>query len=250
MRYPLTRPDYGKSTQRVFGDIIRYLVSKPSTSRDLGGLDALGLGCRENHILLGSVWLVERIESPEDEAEELFPSWVPRWDKDVKFSGSLCYSRLTLEWTTSWKSVTEMGNHNSHSSLVLNGLRVSTISIIDRSLHCTADQLSWGELLGLLRNLLKKSIEYLPCHEGPETVEEAFTATILAGRAKDQETLAHFAYSDIEEYLYSIENGLDGTHHPQIHEFVRSIRFNYTIFFTEDGHIGCGPSKLQVRDEV
>ena len=140
-----------------------------------------------------------------------------------------------------------MGNYDSHSSPVLKGLRVSTASIIDRSLHFTVYQLSSGELPGLLRNLLRKCREYLPCHEGPETVEEAFTAIILAGNAKDKKTGAHFAFSDIEEYLSSIEIDND---HPQIVEFLNGIRFNYTIFFTEDGHTGCGPSKMQVGDEV
>ena len=140
-----------------------------------------------------------------------------------------------------------MGNHNSHASLALKGLRVSTASIIDRSLHCTVDQIARGELPGLLRNLLRKSIEYLPCHEGPDMVKEASTATILARRAKDNETLAPFAYSDVEEYFSNIKNGI---RYPQLQEFLGAIRFSYTIFFTEDGHIGCGLSKMQVGDEV
>jgi hypothetical protein len=247
MRHPLTRPDYGKSTQRIFGDVIRYLVSKPSTPFSTPRLDALGLGCIEDDISLGSAWPVEGTESPEDEAEEPFPSWVPRWDKGVQFYGCLSCSRLALEWVTSGDSVTEMGNHNSHSSLVLRGLRVSAVSIIDRSLHCTEDQILDGKLSGLLRNLLRKSIEYLPRHEGPDTVEEAFTAAILAGNVKDEETLAQFVYSDVEKYISSIKNGI---HQTQLVDFENAIRFNYTIFFTEDGHIGCGPSKMKVGDEV
>jgi hypothetical protein len=247
MRHPLTRPDYGKSTQRVFGDVIRYLISRPSTGCDSAGLDALGLGCCEDYLFQRRVEPVTRIESPNGEAEEPFPSWVPRWDKGVPFDACLSRSSLAQEWTTSWDSVTEMGNHNSHSSLVLKGLRVSTVSIIDQSLHCTVDQVARGELPGLLLNIMRETIEYLPCDEGPGTVEEAFTATILAGRAKDEETPAHFAFSDVAEFFSSIENG---THQPQFVKFLNSIRFGYTIFFTEDGHIGCGPSKMQVGDEV
>lgn len=127
----MTRPDYGKSTKRVFGDVIRYLVSRPREDCDAAELDALGLGCSEDGIFQGGVEPVERIESPKGEAEEPFPSWVPRWDKDVPFNGCLSSSKLALDWTTSWDSVIEMGNRNSHSSLVLKGLRVSTASIID-----------------------------------------------------------------------------------------------------------------------
>ena len=78
MRHPLTRPDYGKSTQRVFGDVIRYLVSRPRPSPNSAGLDALGLGCSEYNIFQAIVEPVERIESPNSEAEESFPSWVTR----------------------------------------------------------------------------------------------------------------------------------------------------------------------------
>jgi hypothetical protein len=77
MRHPLTRPDYEKSTQRIFGDVIRYLVSRPRTDRD-SGLDTLGMGCREDDIFQESVEPVERIESPNSVAEESFPSWVTR----------------------------------------------------------------------------------------------------------------------------------------------------------------------------
>jgi hypothetical protein len=90
-------------------------------------------------------------------------------------------------------------------------------------------------------------MKYFPCHEGPDTVKEVFTATILAGNVKGEETLAHFAYSDVEEYLSNLGNG---THHSQRVKFLMAIRFSYTIFFTEDGHIGCGPSKMLAGDEV
>jgi hypothetical protein len=164
MRHPLTRPDYGKSTQRIFGDVIRYLVSKPSTPLSAPTLDALGLGCSEGDSSLGSVWLVE---SPEDEAKEPFPSWVLRWDNNIQFHRCLSCSRLAQEWATSGDSVTELGNHSLNSSLVLKGLRLTTVSIIDRSLHCTAAQISDGEVSSLLRNLLRKNSTYLnrkTCH--------------------------------------------------------------------------------------
>jgi hypothetical protein len=153
----------------------------------------------------------------------------------------LSLSRLRLEWAT------EMGNHNSHSSLLLKGLRVSTVSIINRSLHYLVDQLSNGEFPGLFRSLLERTIKCLPCYDEPDTVEDAFAATIAVGSVKDEESLAQLTYSDVEKHFFSIENG---THHPQLREFVLVIRFNSTIFFTEDGHIGCGPSKMQVGDEV
>jgi hypothetical protein len=81
-------------------------------------------------------------------------------------------------------------------------------------------------------------MERLPSYKGPDTIEEAFAATLTARNVKDEKTRAAFVFSDVEEFLSRLENGGALTPLPFIVNEMNIRRPNFFFLFAEDGHLG------------
>lgn len=222
----LPRPDYNKTVVEVYSDVVHYFISNPRWMGE-GGLDILA----KNEYL-------------EDASHVDFPSWVPRWDLSLAMSWPLSDTRLRLKLSAGGDSAIKIGRTNSPTSLVLRGLRMTTI----KTLPIVMDLALFGmdkPLHLLLQDLLERTADGLSPYAGPDTLETAFACTITAGKSRNEDSLEAFNEADLAAYLR------EGSQSDAGNQFYDAIHKRWWLFTTDNGHIGlCQHRHVRVGDEV
>jgi hypothetical protein len=149
---PLLRPNYSKPVADVYSDAFRYMIQF----------------CNDGKLLR----LINSQNKPLAEADEAFPSWVPRFDLASPLKHS---NPLHPETSEQSQSQPLLVKSIDSKVLILKGAIISTISLADSS----AD----GDLEGgdsYLRSLWKTTKDELGPHYTPEGLENAFVQTVTA----------------------------------------------------------------------
>jgi hypothetical protein len=163
----------------------------------------------------------------------------------------LILSQGGFQWSASQDSLTIIGKTYSSSSLVLKGIRVTTVAKHYETLKepWTHYKLSDEDEKRIIKALLYATTKVLPNYAGPDTIEEAFASTITAGIHKNDinslDLPPEFLHkADLEAYLRNGSQSDDGL------QFRNALRFHYTYFTTADGRLGIGDLGLKNGDEI
>ena len=250
-KYPLIQPDYQKSIVGTFTDLVIQLMSAPrGIDFGEGGLDVLG---RNEITRMNEPTAIPSLCFTDDATlkthdEQHFPSWVPRFDKQVPWCNSLSARDQARRWNTSHNSVVERRSHLSPRILILRGLRLTTVKnaysspkYYDRS---RPGSMAHSPAISALYTQAKHD---LPNYQGPDSIGEAFAQTITAGRiSSSSEDVFHEA--ELNKFLDFEETGVQTFESFHIHNVTRSLP-GYFMFVTDDDHIGIG-AQAQAGDEI
>jgi hypothetical protein len=250
-KYPLIQPDYRKSILRTFTDLVIQLISAPrGIDFGDGGLDVLG---RNEITRMKEPTVIPCLRFSDDatlktHSEQDFPSWVPRFDRQVPWCNSLSARDQARWWTTSHNSVVERRSHLSPRILILRGIRLTTVKNAYSSPECY-DRSRPGFMAHspAISALYTQAKLDLPNYQGPDSFGEAFAQTITAGRiSSSSEDVFHEA--ELKKFLDFEETGVQTFESFHIHNVTRSLP-GYFMFVTDDGHIGIG-AQAQPGDEI
>jgi Heterokaryon incompatibility protein (HET) len=240
--YPLIQPDYRKSILETFTDLVGHLISAPrGRNFGEGGLDVLGrneISRMVEHTGTPALDLTEE-DALKANDQQNFPSWVPRFDRQVPWCNSLSARDQALSWSTSYDSPVERLSHLSPRRLILKGVRLTTITNAYSSPEYY-DRSKPGFMAHnpAISNLYAKVKTDLPNYQGPDSIGEAFAQTITAGRISgSSEDVFHEA--QLNKFLEFEETGVQNLESFHIHNVTRSLP-GYFMFVTGDGHVGIG----------
>lgn len=249
--YPLIQPDYRKSIVETFTDLVTHLISVPR-GREFGegGLDVLG----RNEISR----MTEPTSTPtlaftngnilETNDEQTFPSWVPRFDKQVPWCNSLSARDQALSWATSYDSAVERLSHPSPTRLILRGIRITIIkNAYSSPEYYDRSKPGFMAHSPAVSALYKRVIKDLPSYQGPDSIGEAFAQTITAGRISGSSNDV-FHEAQLKKFLEFEETGVQNFESFHIHNVTRSLP-GYFMFVTDDDHVGIG-ARAQPGDEI
>jgi hypothetical protein len=244
---PMIRPNYQKSIIETFTDLVRYLISRPrGQAYGKGGLDVLGrndIKCftRATFSPAKNFTNDNNINSV---AEEDLPSWVPPFHRNVPHFMPLSERAPGSSWTTSYNSAVGIGSHASPSSLILEGVRLTTVKhVYGTSIYYDYE----CETPIVVAALLSQVKTDLHGYKGPDSIGEAFAQTFTAS-FRNSSSKDVFHEIDLEEYIENRKAGIQTLSDTEFEEFAFKVPVN-PMFVTDDGHIGIG-SPGQPGDEI
>lgn len=250
-KYPLIQPDYRKSIVGTFTDLVIQLISAPrGIDFGEGGLDVLGRNeiTRMKEPTVTPSLCSTDDATPKTHGEQDFPTWVPRFDRQVPWCNSLIARDQARRWATSHNSVVERLPHLSPRRLILKGIRLITV----KNAHSSPEYYDRSRPGFMARSpaisaLYAQVKNDLPNYQGPDSIGEAFAQTITAGRINSSsEDIFHEA--ELKKFLEFEETGVQNFESFHIHNVTRSLP-GHLMFVTDDGHIGVG-AQAQPGDEI
>ncbi len=118
-------PDYKTEVWEVYGEVVRYLIKLP-ISRTAGEGSLSILLRTEDPTEIG----IAEVENPE--VKDIFPSWVPRWDRYTLFHNGLAFTPMGHTWDPCAHSPITVRNLQISSILSLKGFKITTIAFVER----------------------------------------------------------------------------------------------------------------------
>ncbi|KAH8588247.1 hypothetical protein B0O99DRAFT_746936 [Bisporella sp. PMI_857] len=190
------------------------------------------------------------------------PSWIPRWDKNTGSPPILAGSSLRSRWVASKGQRTVLLETGDKTRLVLQGLRISTIT------EFVISQDSKHGNVYFAMEVWDAKASKLNSYNDIDTLKEAFAQTITAGYKHlehQEESIDSFHKADLDAYLSHCEllKGESGNicgsfFDPSRIAFPGAGRFaactqprvgvtgRYSFIFTSNGQMGHGPETVQV----
>jgi hypothetical protein len=245
----LLAPDYRKSVAQVYGDVVRYFITKPNLHRGETIWGGMGEGVLD---ILGS-WITreEALHSKAQSSED-FPTWVPRWDLTPTGTRiSLTSYAVSSLWAATKDSKVMLLPSDSPRSLSLRGIRITTITLMNRALELNGMPVDYvdEDMKVLVKEMLEAIREAVPNYGGPATLHEAFASVVTALSSKNklnsQDDIPEpFHKEDLDAFLR------DGLQSEKGMAFFKAIRFTQTLFVTESGHLGLGHPNMKRGDQI
>ncbi|KAH6694887.1 heterokaryon incompatibility protein-domain-containing protein [Leptodontidium sp. MPI-SDFR-AT-0119] len=244
---PLLRPNYRKSVVDVYIGVIRHLIlnNPPEPTNPIPGNPNAGA--------LGFLSMTSALK---DENENDFPSWLPRWDKPDRSNRNFTTTSLILKPGASNALPPQLAESGPSRSLILMGLRITTILEINSIGPIYPSTLA-NTITELLDSITSKAQRY----PAGGTVKEAFTLSLTGGSLKDNNndfaSFESYHEADLDDYLSYSRNGL--SHSPESaagsfgqndHPFAHAVRNKDPFIITANGLIGRGIATVQPGDVI
>lgn len=219
-------PDYRKSVEAVYGDIVRFSLSRPDH-----GLQVLG------HVIRPTASWRHNEEGPK------LPSWMP------DYRGSLGLSPFCTNVGHSSVAYNACGPHKSHnariegSRLILDGTRIDHISnlssIWEKNVFGTAEVRSWAPGT--------PNASYAPTGQ---TMDHAFRTTVLVDMNVLTQSRGHMVDWELLEARNDTLSPSKGTRKNQMNVALKSASGRRRLCWTTGGRMGIVPAATRLGDLV
>ncbi|KAL9119653.1 MAG: hypothetical protein Q9187_003794 [Circinaria calcarea] len=222
-------PDYAKSLEAVYGDVVRFSLSQPDH-----GLQVLG------HVIRPAA-NSKHIKSAHNGPE--LPSWIPDFRENLglnPFCTNVSYSSATYN---------ACGPHKTHnakiegSRLILDGIRIDQISTLsaiwEENAFSTAEVRSWAPETPNTR--------YAPTGQ---TLDEAFRTTVLADMNPLTQSRGHMVDWELLESRNDTLNPSLSARKNQMNVALKSASGCRRLCWTTRGRMGIVPAATSLGDLV
>ena len=221
-------PDYSRTLVEVYSNVVRKFLSRPKDPVKMEGVLGVILFFKSHHES-------EEVDSEHD--QNIFPSWMPRWDKKHQVFAPLSLEAARSKYCTpSGDSVITMNRTGHPRSLILKGIIITCID--------TVHQLSMEEaptkLKFVLFDLLCIANEKAWAYQGTDAIHRAMAVTVSAGGTKTIGQYEPYNEKDLHNYFKK-----DSPSKADLDIFPSKM-----FFFTTDGHMGIGTEGMQPGDEI
>ena len=225
-------PDYAKSVEQIFTDVVRFCLTKPLTQR----LNFLGYVMRSAE---DSTRLLNEDES--------MPTWLPDWR-----------ARVVVE--PLGKTITGGPCHGQRVYGAC-GDSEPVVALIKRQLHVTGFCISHiTEVLAVADDSIGSTIErtWTPENAADEyplggSVYEAFLHTLTVDVLRGMGTILcrdHAMDWSYEDRRSATLSGDENYKRRQVHVSMRNATFGRRLFWTAEGYMGLGPAAAKVGDQI